>query len=287
MKKRFILFLILFIMAFAHTSKASLMICNKGICRYMDEFATLRPYIKQIYCLFKTTDARIDFCEADPNTHTCMANNISWYADSPIMPVFFAVPVARTLPQKNTLLMDYLVKANESLTACNFSITSFEEADNHTIKIVSHPFSCDAMTLGKVQFQNTFFVDYIDYDNEVIGAKYTIQTHGAIKGNAAGYTLMRFRNGKTLLPLVVEPYYGELPEVPDAAQLGRLTRQLELGNPQPPEHPLIAGIKDWWGELKESLNLDHAKRPSVQEDDHWWTKFSRKALKVLYLEPTE
>ncbi|MBQ3695972.1 MAG: hypothetical protein II938_03280 [Alphaproteobacteria bacterium] len=271
-------------------AQAELYICQKGRCDYTPEDASIRPWLHKLYAFFKTPDARIDFCEANPKIHSCLTDGLKWTAQSPAATVNFAIPVARTLPQKNTLLMDYLVTANAFMPSCSFSTTTFEEAENKTVRMVSRAFECQMTGISKIKLQNTFFIDFIDFDNSVIGAQYTIQTHGELGGNSAGYTLMKFRDGNTLLPLVPQPYYGEMPDAPDAYQAKKMADT--LNTPPITEEPsafdgFVGGVKDWWTKLKESFNLDKPKRRSSHEEPSWWNKFSDTFMKVIYLEPLE
>ena len=269
-------------------SHASLYICQKGLCDYAVEDMALKPWIHQLHAFFKTPNARIDFCEADPKQHICLKDSISWVARSPVVDVNFSVPVARTLPQKNTLLMDYLVSANAFLPSCSFSNTTFEEADNHTIRLVSNAFECQLTGVGSTKLQKTFFIDFIDFDNSIIGAQYTIQTHGEISGNATGYAMMKFRDGNTLMPLVPQPYFGEMPAAPDSRTAQHIMKQQQMmNNPEEEENPLITGVQDWWEQLKESLNLDTPRRRTPNEEPHWWNKLTDTFMKVIYLEPLD
>lgn len=273
------------------SADASLMICQKGRCDYTTPGVNLKPWIRQLHRFFKTPNVRIDFCEADPKSHSCLHDGLTWVAGSSVTEVHLSIPVARTLPQKRTLLIDYLVKANEFLPSCSFSNTTFEMADNDTIRLVSNAFECQINDFGRTQFQNTFFVDYIDFDNSVAGAQYTLQTHGEIRGTSTGYTMMRFRDGNTLLPLVPQPDYGPLAPAPDAdmvKQLVKRQKQLQEPPPQEPENKFVNGLKDWWEQLKESFNLDKKKRPATSYDEPtWWDNFSNTFMKVIYLEPLE
>lgn len=301
MKKQLLSFFTACILGtFSFSSAAALYVCENGSCSYTEKGQSVQPWIPKVYAFFKARNARIDFCEADPKSHACLTEGLNWYANSPMFTAFFSIPVARTLPQQNSLLVDYLVKVNEYLPTCNFAISTVEETEKQALRLVSHAFSCQITDFGKTQLQNSFFIDYVDLDNKVLGAKYIIQTSGAIKGNSAGYTLMKFRDGQTLLPLVVEPYYGEEPNVPEVPELRQLARQDAASadafadgesdykvDYEHAEHPLVEGVRDWWAELKYSINLDKPKTTKVQEDDHWWTKFTNKLMKIIYLEPLE
>ena len=274
--------------ALSFSANASLYICQKGRCDYAMDGMSLKPWIKQLHTFFKTPNARIDFCQADAQKHVCAKEGLNWEAQSPVARVYFSIPVARTIPNKNTLLMDYLVSANAFLPSCSFSNSTFEPAENGTIRLVSHSFECQLTGIGRTQLQNTFFIDYIDFDNSVIGGSYTIQTHGEISGNSTGYTLMKFRHGNTLLPLVPQPYYGDMPPAPDARQAKRMAKALNPPpQPQSSMDKFMAGVKDWWQELKESFNLDNSQRRPPNEEPSWWDNFSEKFMKVIYLEPLE
>ena len=288
--KKNVLFLLLplVICTVSFSSAASLYVCQKGSCFYIESLIPTKTWLRKLYPLFKQKDARIDFCEADEKTHTCMAEGLNWYATSPNITAFLSIPVARTLPQKNTLIVDYLVRANESTPECNFSRSTLEAMENQNIRLISHLFSCQIMDFGKTQIQNTFYIDYIDFDNAVLGAKYQIQTHGELASSSAGYALMKFRNGNTLRPLIVEPYYGEEPQIPTDTDLDRQIRHNRIAtDDEGTEHPLITELSDWWYELKQSFNLDSPKPAKVREDAHWWTKFTDKVSKILYLEPLD
>ena len=266
------------------TTWASLFVCQNSRCNYVDETLPLKPWIRKLHRFFKTPNVRMDFCESPTQNRTCLTDGLKWVGQSSLMDVSFDIPVARTLPQQNTLVIDYLVRANESLPTCGFSKTTFEPAENHTIRLISHDFSCRLTGLEDTHLQNTFFVDYIDFDNAVIGAQYTIQTHGEIKGIGSGYALIKFRDGKTLKPLVPMPDYGDMPDAPTAAQATLYQRQQ---NP-PEDESLLDSMADWWQELKDSLNLDKTRRTSApNQPDTWWNRFTNKALKIFYLEPLD
>ena len=232
MRKMLFLILVCVFAVCSVSANATILVCQKGRCDYTNSGINLRPWLRKLQCFFKTPNARIDFCEADPKSHSCFHDSLTWVAGSPMVEVHFSIPVARTLPQKHTLLMDYLITANESLPSCSFSNTTFEIADNETIRLVSNAFECQINDLGRTKLQNTFFIDYIDFDNSIIGGQYTLQTHGEIRGTSTGYTLMRFRDGTTLLPLVPQPDYGDIAPAPDARTAQLLAKkQARLENP--------------------------------------------------------
>lgn len=276
-------------LALVQPCHASLLVCQNKLCDYVHEGLKLKPWIRKLHTFFKNPNARIDFCTADPQKRTCTADKLTWTAASEMMNVVFTLPVARTIPQKNTLLMDYLITANESLPSCNFSVSTFEESDAQNIRFVSNPFSCELTGLGRTQFQNTFFIDLIDFDNAVVGAQYVIQTHGELKGQGAGYALMKFRDGNTLLPLVPQPYQGEMPAAPDAQDARRIQKQLTPKEPPKDKFDaFVDGVKDWWEQLKESFNLDKKKSStSSNVEPTWWDNFSENFMKVIYLEPLD
>lgn len=296
MKKQLWALLLIFVLCtVSFPSSASLYVCQNNSCSYLNEMESAKPWLQKLYCFFKARNARIDFCEADSKSRTCLADSLGWYSSSPVKTVFFSIPVARTLPQKNTLLLDYLVRANESLPSCGFALSTFEIAEEKTIRLVSRYFSCNITDYGKTQIQNTFYIDYIDFDNAVLGAKYMIQTYGSVNSNSTGYTMMKFRDGETLLPLVVEPYPGDIPPIPNAAELARLNAQIDslysaeapAANKADPRHPLLIGLDNWWEELKKTFDMDTPLPKTVHEDDHWWTRFVNKFMKVLYFEPLD
>ncbi len=276
--------------AFSFSGNATLYVCQKGRCDYTVDDMSLKPWIRQLHAFFKTPNARIDFCESDSKKRACLKNSLNWVAKSSLTEVYFSIPVARTIPNKRTLLIDYLVTANEFLPSCSFSNSTFEPADNGTIRLVSNAFDCQLTGIGRTKLQNTFFIDYIDFDNSVVGGSYIIQTHGEISGNATGYALMKFRDGNTLQPLVPQPYYGEMPAAPDAHQARRLAKALDDSAHSEEKSTMdkfIDGVQDWWEQLKESFNLEHPKRRYPNEEPTWWDNFSDKFLKVFYLEPLE
>ena len=288
------LFLLIMLLCFglSFSANASLFICEKGRCDYTMQGITIKPWLRKLYAFFKAPNARIDFCEANPKNHSCLEKGLNWQARSPVADVYFSIPVARTLPHKTTLLLDYMVSANAFLPQCGFSISTFEEAGDNTIRLVSNAFECQLMDFGRIKLQNTIFIDYIDFDNSVIGGQYTIQTHGQIQGLASGYTMMKFRDGNTLLPLVPQPYYGEMPKAPTAEEARQIAKQMAEAQMPPTEESgmdrFINGVKDWWEQLKESFNLDKPKKPASPYDEPtWWDKFSDNFMKVFYLEPLD
>ena len=315
--KRILLFCLMFICSVS-SAGASVMVCQKGVCDHTTGKTDMNSWLQKLRTLFETSNVRIDFCEADFGTHLCLHPNLDWTAQSANIDVSFRIPVARTLPHKNTLLIDYMVSANEALPACSPSNSIFEVAGNNTFRLASQSFDCKILGLSPTKLQNTFFIDYIDFDNAVAGAQYTIQTHGEINGTSTGYTLMKFRDGDSLLPIVVQPYRGKMPEAPNIYAAPKIEPKPA---PQPPEsflNKFATGVKTWWDKLKESFvsSDEETERLFFEENDDkmgamkgmrsqnkitpkkerstpdcaqetWWDRFTDTFMKVIYLEPLD
>ena len=198
------LFIVIFLIlgCFSITTNASVYVCQKGTCDFADQRSQVHSWLRKLYTLFKQPNARIDFCEGNIKTHACQSNELQWHAKSAVTDATFAMPVARTIPGAQTLMLDYLVKANESMPTCKYSQTTFDITPENTIRMLSHAFRCGIFDTAIVNTQNTFFIDYIDLDNAVLGGKYVLQTDGALTGGGTGYALMHLRDGQTLKPLV-------------------------------------------------------------------------------------
>ena len=281
-------FLILFLVfgCCAVSANASVYVCQKGTCDSADSRSQVHPWLRRLYTLFKQPNARIDFCEGDAKKHACKSNDLVWHAKSPTIDVTFQTPVARTIPGAQTLMLDYLVTANESMPTCKYSQTTFDITPENSIRMLSHAFRCQIFDTAITNIQNTIFIDYIDLDNAVLGGQYVIQTDGAVTGGGTGYVLMRLRNGETLRPLVAINYETRNPELPLAPEQYRRAFRSENNPDQPKDFK--TELSDWWEELKYSFNLDKKKYKTPRgQEPHWWSKFSDTFMKVIYLEPLD
>ena len=268
--------------------------CQKGVCDSVDRQQILRPWLKKFYPFFQNPNTRIDFCEADAMSHTCRHDGLMWQANSHVASVNFTIPVARTLPAPNTLMIDYLVLANEFMPNCDFSKTTFDITKDVTFRMVSNAFNCRLSDIGKTELQLTFFFDFIDFDHGVVGGNYTIQMAGEIASNASGYALLQFRDGATALPLIAQSYPGKVAQAPNKPVNQIYRERAAYQNQKAQSSAFVSENKDWWSRLKHSFNLDSdepympgATSSSTGTDQHWWDSFTDTFKKVIYLEPLE
>lgn len=290
-KTSFFALMVLCVGLFSAHAQASLVVCQDGSCQKVLDQADFLPWLKKLHSYFKTPNARIDFCEAAAQKRSCLAEGLNWTAQSALVPVSFSTKVARTAPLKNTLLLDYLITANSTWPDCSYALTTFDKSSDNSIRMVSHAFECQLADFSKTHLQNSFFIDYINFDEGKIGAKYVIQINGAVNGQASGYAVMTFRDGNTLRPLIHQTNVADMPAPPSLAEARQIIRQHKLNNPnqQKSKWEIFSdGVKNWWGQLKDSLNLDLEKEPIEAKDEpSWWDKFTDKFMKIIYLEPLD
>ncbi len=260
-------------------AEASVYTCHKGECSYLFSDFPFSHLLEQVRPIFQMSNARLDFCEADESTRTCVSQGLNWQATSTNNLALFSIPVARVVPHKNTLDIEYLVAANTFLPDCRLSPTTLAEGENQTLRIASDSFSCDITDFQKTYIQNTFFVDFIDFDRAVLGGHYLIRTQGEFQAEKSGYMLMQFTDGTKRMPLLMTPPVT-LAETPTIYQTtpaeGDFVTDVKEAAEKSAWH-----IKDWWQQLKYSLNFDDGK----PNPNHWWNRLVDKAKKIFFLEP--
>jgi hypothetical protein len=141
------------------------------------------------------------------------------------------------------------------------------------------------MDSAVAKIQTTFFIDYFDVDNSILGGHYIIQNSGSISGNATGYTLLRMRDGNTSLPLVAVPESTATPPAPETAHTYYTPEGHRIVNGHIQQEQDIS----WWDKLKESLNLDkkRSRKTPPGTEPHWWDKMTDTLTKIFYLEPLD
>jgi len=274
------------------TANARISVCQNGLCDWTE---TIEPWMNKLAKSFAAPNLRVDFCQADEGTRSCIGEGISWDAYSPTSPIVFTIPVARALPGREALMFDYLILANESAPKCTFSSTSLSMTPNKEIRLASQSAQCVLSQGLTMQINETFLIDYLDFDASILGGHYSIQTSDSIHSATSGYALLNLRDGKTSRPILGKKYHS-----PDPQTMGNIYytpdgRRFVNGRFEPYEED------DWWARLKSSLsenwqrikkvfNMDlseEEKALPANQRPTFFDKVSDTFMKVIYLEPLD
>ncbi len=272
------------------TAQARVMVCQHGVCDWTE---AVNPWMLQLAKLFKEPNLRIDFCQADQGSRSCISEGINWDAFSPSTPISFSIPVARALPGRKSLMFDYLLLANESIPKCTFSETSLDISPNQEVRLASQLAQCTLSEGFTMHIQETFLLDYLDFDAAVFGGHYSIQSSDMVQSAANGYALLKLRDGTTSKPLVAKPYYSPDPRLRNNIYYTPDGRRFVDGQYQP------EGAGDWWTELKKdaaanwesmkvTFNMDMTekeKEAAREANPTFWNRFTDTFMKVIYFEP--
>lgn len=159
----------------------------------------------------------IHLCEANPNGGGCIQKGISFPLSSPVIQTTATINQAYLVDAKAVkedvgvdLILDYKVRAADTFPQCQTVLSRMGVASAADIKMMSPRFNCRLTETGKTTFSATYNVAYLDLDNGVIGAFYTIAAHNALNGSGAGYVLMQFDKGVEMEPGETFPYPAQL-----------------------------------------------------------------------------
>ena len=159
----------------------------------------------------------IHLCEANPNGGGCIQQGISFPLSSPVIQTTATINQAYLVDAKAVkedvgvdLILDYKVRAADTYPQCQTVLSRMGVASAADIKMMSPRFNCRLTETGKTTFSTTYNVAYLDLDNGVIGAFYTIAAYNALNGSGAGYVLMQFDKGVEMEPGETFPYPAQL-----------------------------------------------------------------------------
>ena len=265
MKKMMKSFFFLIALAGAVSAEAGVNVCHKNGCQMMSSYQPAQ-IMDSLSGMFSLDTRQIVFCEADPNTKICRGQPLSFLGRSNLMHTAFQIPFPRIEQKKKDnlsvqLVLDYQLKVNQFYPECmpSPSVLSLGLSWGGDIRMVSPKFECRVTELGNTYMTLDFQVDYLDLENNRLGAYYKAVVEGDILAGGTGYVVMQPSTKRAPDIKRIQP--TDLGVVPE-----QYTAEISY---RPPEES--KSIVDWdWEDWKKG-----------------WNSFTDKFWKILYLEPLD
>lgn len=175
-------------------------LCAREQCGQAGQKYDAGSMFNGIYQLFRQNeDTVFKVCEADPASHACTEDSISYFV------------MGGPIPGKGSLeegkiagiSVDQATNTLETTVASNMKFigTPLVCADHTTVvKVLSadritledRPYYCNWMAVGNVMASFNMAVDYVDLDKGRIGGYYAHAVSGTGMGKGSGYAVLRF-----------------------------------------------------------------------------------------------
>lgn len=188
---------------YAPQKMGSTMVCRDQQCSPTALNMTREYVINSIHKLLESNVGQdVFFCEADPNTRTCLNDFIEYPMLVGITPGTMRLDRARLLdakatkmPNKVEFVLDYNFYFNGIKAYCapSVNVAYAKSADN--IVMENNETACQLTTNYVSRSNHIYTVDFIDLDYGMVGAYYSLGMSGVAYGGKGGYMIMRFPNG--------------------------------------------------------------------------------------------
>ncbi|MDR0319770.1 MAG: hypothetical protein LBH81_03465 [Rickettsiales bacterium] len=174
-------------------------ICRQSRCSRLNDRIT-RTYLyntlSNIFML--NSHSKLNICEADPFTRSCLQSGISFPASVGIANAMIKVPSA-TIRQvsvstglsQTRLSLSYFMLVNGMETQCSSTTAEIVVPNEESATLVSRNFSCNLTHDGPSNVSFLLSIDYIDLDFGIFGGYYSFGMQGPAQGGGTGYALMK------------------------------------------------------------------------------------------------
>jgi hypothetical protein len=142
--------------------------------------------------------SRLNICEADPFTRSCLQSGISLPVRAGIANALVKIPRA-SISQVN--LSTGLSRANIGVTydflvngisiRCEPTVMEIVVPANTSATLVSREFGCGITNDGQTAVSLLINIDYIDLDYGILGGYYSLGLQGPSAGGGTGYALLK------------------------------------------------------------------------------------------------
>ena len=215
--------------AVAESSEAPVLVCRGHQCADASFSMTQGFLLNRLNQLMdKNVGKTVLVCEADPFSHICLQEGLTFSADAAFSPVQITVKDFRLIDKKmgvkpSTLdiALDYRIQANQTFPDCQVPVSHLTVEDTDRVELLTPDFSCRLIQTGATAFNASYRIDYLDFDYGLIGAHYTLAAGETLRGDRTGYALFRFtakpdlvRNESSDDSVVSQPAESEkIPEI--------------------------------------------------------------------------
>lgn len=202
----------------------TLLVCQKGQCAGAN-YTMTRAHVLNLFIdlLEKNMSKNIQFCAADPSSRVCYDKALTVpvvagvsYGDIKLYSMQLNEASLIGNDADLALLLTYHASINNKKVVCQASRSTLLLTPRNKAQIRSNAVDCSITQTGKSLLSITFSIDFVDFDNGLIGAYYNIGITQTTKGEKMGYALLRFSDNidvaddlKSIAPLPLEAQYHQ------------------------------------------------------------------------------
>ncbi len=181
----------------------TILVCKAGQC-VQTNYNMSREYLaNQLTALTNANVGKdIDICEGNTATRQCVQRGISFPVQSPTIQTTVTMPKARLIDSRPIadvsgmdLVVDYKVRAGDTFPHCQTALSRIGTVHAGSSEMMSPKFNCKLTETGSTLLSLAYHIDFIDFDNGIIGAMYTAAADNVLTGIGHGYVLLDFANG--------------------------------------------------------------------------------------------
>ncbi len=150
--------------------------------------------------LQQNKDINLPICEADPATLQCV-NDFQVPIYSYAMSAYMKIPTVQVLSAKKwadnmgiSMLLGYTVKVNNIYPSCQTNESMMTISPDQVVNLSSTKLKCQITQGAGAYIDINYQIDYIDFNDGIIGAYYTLQSNGGYTGRKTGFVRIQFKN---------------------------------------------------------------------------------------------
>lgn len=166
------------------------------------------------YLLEQSVNHPISICEADPISKNCLKKGIIVPLQVATSNINLDILSAKLTDVKKIsetagidMIIDYKTKAGNIFPTCQTAPSRLGIFDKNTIQLIAPEFSCYLTQTTPVSLSLVQYIDYIDFDNGLVGMQYNVTSNSGTNNN--GYAILKFQNTQ---PFKSHPQFP-MPEV--------------------------------------------------------------------------
>jgi len=199
-------------------------LCAREQCGQAGEKYDAGSMFNGIYQLFRQNEDTIfKVCEADPSSHACTEDSISYFVLGGPIPGKGSLEegkIAGISVDKRTNTLETTVASNMKFIGtplvCADHTTVVKVLGADRITLEDSPYYCNWMAVGNVMASFNMAIDYVDLDKGRIGGYYTHAVSGTGIGKGSGYALLRFPIRMSSSENWLDPSWGSIAGSPAA-----------------------------------------------------------------------
>ena len=198
--------------------QGSILVCKAGQCVQTNHNMSREYLYNQLQALTEVNIGQnFDICEGNSATRRCVQKGILMPVSSPTIQTIVHISNARLVDARPVtdvpgidLIIDYKIKAGSTFPRCQTALSRIGTRHAGSSEMMSPRFNCMLTETGHTTFSLAYHIDYIDFDQGIIGAQYTMAADNILAGASAGYVLMDFHKGVKMDADEIFPYPEQL-----------------------------------------------------------------------------